>query len=186
MTDAIAENKQQLNERIEEIRANRDLNNAAKERMMQAALGEAQERHGDLVREREEAAAREVVQRERAVFGLAYPKDVVTSGDREVFRQSYRDAAFRVFNMEPENLERVLERAGRVGDEQLAQAVYHEAVERGMVSLANRYREERPDAKRRWDEYVAARQGGESVEGMLSTALSSMAPERPPSSGSAA
>jgi hypothetical protein len=186
MTEAITQNKQQLTERIEEIRANRDLNSAAKERMMQEALGEAQKRHGELLAEREEEAAREVAQRERSVFKLNYPKDVVTSRDREAYRLSYRDAAFRVFNMEPENLERVLERAERIGDEQLAQAVYHETVERGMISLANRYREQRPDARRRWDEYAAARQAGESVEGMLSSALSSMAPERPPSPGSVA
>jgi hypothetical protein len=186
MTDAIAENKQQLNERVEEIRANRDLNSAAKERMMQEAFGEAQKRHGELLREREEAYAREIAQLERDVFALSYPKDVVTNRDREVFRQSYRDAAFRVFSMERDSLERILDRADRIGDAQLAQAVYHEALERGMISLADRYREGRPDAKRRWDEYVSARQGGESVEGMLSTALSSMAPERPPSPSSAA
>jgi hypothetical protein len=104
---------------------------------------------------------------------------VVTSRDREVFRQSYRDAAFRVFGMEPENLERILDRAERIGDEQLAQAIYHEAVERGMDDVANRYRAERPDAEQRWERYVSARRGVESNESLLFSGYSSVGPEMP-------
>jgi hypothetical protein len=183
MTEAIAENKQQLAERVEEIRSNRDLSDSAKQRMIGEAYDEAAERHGELVAERAEAAAREVVQRERAVFGLAYPKDAVTNRDKEAYRTSYRDAAFRVFNMEPENLERVLERAERIGDEQLAQAVYHEAVERGISGVAKRYRDARPNAQQRWEKYVSARQAGESTEGLLFSGYSSVGPERPPEVG---
>jgi hypothetical protein len=183
MTDAVAQNKQQLSERVEEIRSNQDLSDSAKQRMIGEAYDEAANRHGELVAEREEAAAREVAQRERSVFGLAYPKDMVANRDKEAFRQSYRDAAFRVFNMEPKNLERVLDRAERIGDEQLAQAVYHEALERGMASLANRYREDRLDAQQRWEKYVSARKAGESTEGLLFSGYSSVGPERPPEAG---
>ena len=81
--------------------------------------------------------------------------------------------------MEPGNLERVFERAERVGDAQLAQAVYHEAVERGISSVADRYRQKREGAQQRWERYVAARKASESVEGILASALSSSTgPER--------
>lgn len=179
MTDAVAQNKQQLSERVEEIRSNRDLSDSAKQRLIGEAYDEAASHHGALVAERKEAAAREVAQRERSVFGLAYPKDAVTNRDKETYRQSYRDAAFRVFNMEPENLDR----AERIGDEQLAQAVYHEAVERGISGVAKRYREARPDAQQRWEKYVSARRAGESTEGLLFSGYSSVGPERPPEVG---
>jgi hypothetical protein len=176
--NAIAENKRHLGRRVEEIRSNRDLNEAAKQRMISEAHDEAARRHGELVSEREEAAERERLELERSVFKLSYPKSAATERDREVYRQGYRDAAFRGWNMGASDLERVLSWAERVGDSQLAQAVYHEAVERGIDSVADSYRAVRPDAKKRWERYVAARRASESVEGMLSTALETQAPER--------
>jgi hypothetical protein len=87
--------------------------------------------------------------------------------------------AFKVFGMKPEDLERVLNRAEHIGDTQLAQAVYHEALERGIFAIANRYRGTNSDARRRWERYVEARRRVESDESLLSSALKTQAPERP-------
>ena len=66
-----------------------------------------------------------------SVFAISYPFEASTWRDKEMVRQSYRDAAFRVFGMDAHDLERMLDRTERTGDTQLACAVYHEALERG-------------------------------------------------------
>jgi predicted amidohydrolase YtcJ len=58
--------------------------------------------------------------------------------------------------MDPHDLERMLDRAERTGDTQLACAVYHEALERGITSLTEPYMEHYPDAKERYRRYAAA------------------------------
>ena len=184
MTDAIAQNTQQFNEKVEQIRSERDLNDQAKQRMMAEAYEEAASRHDEFVREHEEASARELADLERGVFKVAIPTSVITDADKEAYLQSYRDAAFRVLDREPAYLERVLERAKHIGDERLAQAVYHEAVERGLFDLADRYRAGRPKAQQRWEKYTAARQERESFGGILASAFSkSSGPQRPPELG---
>ncbi len=178
MTEAIAQNKQQLAERIGEIHSDRDLSEEAKERYIKEAYSEASERHAELIEQRDQENAQELQRLERGVFSLSYPDHVITERDRESYRHGYRDAAFRVLDMDPERLERVLSRAERVGDGQLAQAIYHEAVERGL-SLANEYRQSRPDARKKWDRYVDARRAVESPEGILRSAMSGQGPEKP-------
>ena len=178
MTEAITQNKQQLAERIGEIHSDRDLSEEAKERYIQEAYSEASERHAELIEQRDQENAQELASLERGVFALSYPERIVAERDKETYRTSYRDAAFKVFGREPEDLERLLGRAERVGDDQLAQAIYHESVERGL-SLANEYRQSRPDARKKWDRYVDARRAVESPEGMLRSAMSGQGPERP-------
>src|SRR5215208_7170809 len=99
MTETIAEiseNKKALAESVEEIRANPDLNDNAKQRLISGAYEEAARRHGELVARREEEAAGELAQLERAVFALSYPERAATEQQKETFRLSYRDAAFRI------------------------------------------------------------------------------------------
>ena len=67
----------------------------------------------------------------------------------------------------PEELERLLERAERTGDPELAAAVYHVATERGERSVADSYLERRPNEKRRWEEYVEAMRESQSLDRLL-------------------
>ena len=60
-------------------------------------------------------------------------------------------------------LERLLERAERTGDPELAAAVYHVATERGERSVADSYLERRPNEKRRWEEYVETMRESQSL-----------------------
>jgi hypothetical protein len=167
MTDAIAENTQALNERVAEIDSNPDLSDTAKKRMAREAQDEYTKRHQELVRERREAQAQEEAQAERDVFSLRFPDSVITERDRQAYRDSYRDAFFRVRNLEDGELEEVLDGAEYTGDTPLAQAVYHRSVRRGVFPVANRYRETHPNAKQRWERHVDARQATEDPTRML-------------------
>ena len=52
------------------------------------------------------------------------------------------------------------------GDPELADAVYHIATERGVRRVADAYLEKRPQAKRRWEEFVAAQTEASELRGM--------------------
>jgi hypothetical protein len=62
-----------------------------------------------------------------------------------------------------EELERLLERAERTGDPELAAAVYHVATELGERSVADSYLEKRPKERQRWEEYVEAMRETQSL-----------------------
>jgi hypothetical protein len=66
-----------------------------------------------------------------------------------------------------EALKSLFERASRSGDTQQATAVYHLAVERGLFSVADIYHVTRSKAKKRRENYAAARQEAESLESRL-------------------
>ncbi len=68
-----------------------------------------------------------------------------------------------------EELERLLERAERTGDPELAAAIYHVATERGERGVADSYLETRPKEKRRWAEYVEAMTESQSLERLFAT-----------------
>ncbi len=53
----------------------------------------------------------------------------------------------------------------------MATAVYHVATERGARAVANAYLEKRPHEKKRWEEYVAARQEAESIDRVFDRAM---------------
>jgi hypothetical protein len=70
-----------------------------------------------------------------------------------------------------EELERLLERAERTQDPELATAVYHVATERGERGVADAYLEKRPTEKRCWEEYVEARTEAESLDRVFDRAI---------------
>jgi hypothetical protein len=70
-----------------------------------------------------------------------------------------------------EELARLLKRAERTGDEELAGAVYHVATEKGIRNVADSYLEGRPEERKRWEGYVAARTEAESTERKLGHAM---------------
>jgi hypothetical protein len=156
VNEAIEKNKREFSQQAQRIRSDPDLNDDAKGRKISEAYEEASRRHEELLRQDNEAQQGEIRDLERSVFAISYPFEASTWRDKEMVRQSYRDAAFRVFGMDPHDLERMLDRAERTGDTQLACAVYHEALERGITSLTEPYMEHYPDAKERYRRYAAA------------------------------
>ncbi len=179
MTTPTMKNKQDFDRKLAQIRSNTDLNDQAKHRMLQEAYDEAARKHQELIAKEEGGTAEKLARLEKSVFGLSYPVDVVSGLDKERIRQSYRDASFRISGTKPEELERVLERAERTGDKQLAKAVYHEATERGIRHVADSYLKDRTEERKQWEEYTAARREAESVEKLLFGARA-YGPTKPP------
>jgi len=112
---------------------------------------------------------------ERRLFKLSFPESTSTPSELQRFRNSYRDCTFKVLNLEEESLSRVMTRASRVGDGALEQACYHEAVERGLFSVAGEYRERHPDAAEAWATYEQTRLSEEAHASSLTRALLSTA-----------
>ncbi len=179
MTTPTIKNKQDFDRKLARIRSNPDLNDQAKRRMLQEAYDEAARKHRELIEKEEGGTSEKLARLEKSVFGISYPVGVVTGVDKERIRQSYRDASFRISGMKPEELERILERAERTGDRQLAKAAYHEATERGIRHVADSYLKDRTEERKQWEEYTAARVEAESVEKLLFGARA-YGPTKPP------
>jgi len=122
---------------------------------------------------------------EKEVFATRYPS-TATEEEKVTIRAARRRAYDGVYNslslLDPEEareeLDRLLTRAERTGDPELADAVYHVATERGERSVADAYLERRPQQKRRWEEFVAASQEAaqsRGIEGILQRGLTERA-----------
>jgi len=153
------------NAEVAKIRGYADLTEEAKERR----IAEVNERAKAEYAEACEAAEREIRERrekaEKALFETHYPyaaSDVEQAQIRALRRSAYDSVYNSLFLLKPEEaceeLDRLLARAERMQDPELADAVYHVATERGERSVADAYLEKRPPQKRRWEEYVAASQ----------------------------
>jgi hypothetical protein len=173
-TAKVGENRRELQQKLDRLRADADLSESAKQRYAEEASREASARHSEIVSEFERQSAEALTQSEQAVFKLAYPHSL-TSVEKAEFRQAYRDAAFRTLDLQPEQLERIMARAQRTGDRALELAAYHESVDRGLFSIAEEYRERNPDAKTAWERYAATRRAAQSNEALLGRALLSNA-----------
>jgi hypothetical protein len=112
---------------------------------------------------------------ERRLFKLSYPEGTVSPLQMQGFKDSYRDASFKVLNLPEDALERVMTRVARVGDVALEQACYHEAIEQGIFSVAGEYRAKHPDAAQAWTTYEKTRLSEEAQGAALTRALLSTA-----------
>jgi hypothetical protein len=184
MTDT-ATNARQHEEQIERIRRNPDLNQEAKRRMIQQVHEQAAREHNRLVSEAREAREQAVRSAERMVISISYPERASAS-EKALIALSYRDARSRAERAaaDTENqgaLEDLLVRAEQSGDAQLAEAAYHVAVLRKARRVADPYLSERPAARRRWEDYIQARQ--EADPRNLGVVASFVGPRRPPELG---
>jgi hypothetical protein len=181
MTDT-ATNARQHEERIARIRANPDLNQDAKRRMIREIHEEASREHSRLVAEAREEREAAVQYTESKVFAISYPERA-TASEKAIIALSYRDARDRAERAaedreNPDALVDLLDRAEKSGDAQLAEAAYHVATLRGARHIAEAYLADRPTAKRRWESYVEARQ--EADPRNLDVLASVVGPRRPP------
>ncbi len=174
-TEDVSENRQALAEELRKINQEPDFSDAAKSRYAAEATKKAHERHSEIVDKHESSTVSVLENNEKRVFKLSYPAANLTETQKESFRLSYRDASFRCMDLATDALERMLTRAGRTGDRALAQAAYHEAVERGALSVAEQYREKHPEAREAWETYSSARRAAGSNEALLGRALLSNA-----------
>ena len=179
MTTPTTQIRQDFDRELEKIRGYADLTEDAKRRR----IAEAHERARAEYQEAAQARDREIRERaekaERALFAPEYPLSATAEDKRQIRaarRSAYNDVYRSVAHSESpaetdEELERLLQRAERTQDPELAEAVYHVATEKGVRKVADAYLEKRPQERRRWEEYVAARQEAESVERLFERAM---------------
>jgi len=145
------------NTEVAQIRGYVDLTDEARRRR----IAEVNERARAEYAEAREAREREIRERaekaEEALFEIPYPygaSDLEQAQIRALRRGAY-ESVYNSIASDPdlehvnEELDRLLTRAERTGDPELADAVYHIATERGVRRVADAYLEKRPQAKRR-------------------------------------
>jgi hypothetical protein len=189
-----AEILNQRNAEVAKIRGYVDLTEEDKNRMIAEVNERAQAEYAE-AREAAEREIRERVQKaEKSLFETPYPyaaSDMEMAQIRALRRGAY-ESVYNSIALVPdpeyvnEELDRLLTRAERTGDPELADAVYHVATEKGIRKVADAYLEKRPHAKRRWDEFVAAGQEAEQsrgVEGLLGRSLTERALSSDPQAG---
>jgi DNA-nicking Smr family endonuclease len=170
--------KQDLDRTLEAIRSNGDLSEEAK----RCYIGEAYEKAQVDLRAALETVEREIVERqnkaEKALFEIPYPyaADEVEKAQIRALRRSAYDSVYTsLYFLNPEEargeLERLLTRAERTQDPELADAVYHVATERGERSVADAYLQKMPKAQKRWEEFTSASQEVNSVDRKLEGAM---------------
>jgi hypothetical protein len=174
--------RQDLDRELETIRGYADLTEEAKRRRIAEAYEKARPAYERAVEAEEWRIAERVGKSEKAVFATRYPMGTteaemasIRAARRSAYNDVYNSVAFSGGPQDTEEaLERLLERAERTDDPELADAVYHIATERGSRVVADAYLEKRPAEKKRWDEYVAARQEDENsraFEGLYGRAM---------------
>ena len=154
------------NAEVAQIRGYADLTEEAKQRRIAEVNERAHAKYAE-AREAEEREIRERAERaEKALFETPYPyaaSDVEQAQIRALRRGAYESVYNSIaFAQDPEHVDeelgRFLTRAERTGDPELADAVYHVATEKGIRKVADAYLDKRPQARTRWEEFVAASQ----------------------------
>jgi hypothetical protein len=168
--EALSENRRELGEETAKIHTEPDLSEEAKARYTEEAKGRAQAKYVQIVDDHEKAISERLEQNERHLFHLRYPVDA-TASQKEAFRTAYRQCTFALVGASEETVSRMMSRALRTGDSALAQASYHESIERGLSEVGSEYRGRYPGAAEAWNTYVADRRATESRENILANAL---------------
>ncbi len=176
-----------LDTEVEKIRGYADLTDEAKRRRIAEAYEKAAAEHQAAVEAQERDIKERVEKAEKAVFATPYPygASAVEEAQIRAARRAAYDAVYSViaFSEDPGytdgELERLLERAERTQDPELAAGVYHVATERGARKVADSYLEKRPAERRRWEEYVEARTEADSLERVFERAMMSGALQKP-------
>jgi hypothetical protein len=164
----------QRNAEVAKIRGYADLTEEAKDRRTAEVSERAQVECAEARETRERSRISRSQKAERALFETPYPyaaSDVEQAQIRALRRGAYESVYNSIAsNPHPEHvneeLDRLLARAERTGDPELADAGYHVATERGVRRVADAYLEKRPRAKRRWEEFVAAQTEASELRGM--------------------
>ena len=180
-TTPTLEIKRDFDRKLQQIRNHPDYSADAKRRYIAEAYEKAQAEYREVIETGEQEIQERVENAEKAVFEAPYPRSATEEEKvtiRAARRAAYEGARSSALapSEDPQHstkqLERLLERAERTQDPELADAVYHVATEQGIRGVADAYLGRRPKAKRRWEEYVAARTEAESLERQLGIATS--------------
>src|SRR5215211_783941 len=170
-TREFRENRLDLSQDLARIQRDEDLSESAKSRLTEEARSKASARHAEIIAKHDADTKAVLENNETRLFKVSFPESASTPSELQQFRNSYRDCTFRVLDMPEASLSRVMARASRVGDSALEQACYHEAIERGLFSVAREYRAKHPDAAETWRIYEQTRLSEDAHGAALTGAL---------------
>jgi hypothetical protein len=170
--------KRELDRKLEQIRSNRDLTDEAKRRLIAEAWENLSTRYTEAIESAERKALEKVSKAEREVMRIRYPA-IASDSEKASVRASYRGAYDTTYYAvsfidDPEQREwelaRMLSRADLTGDPELADAIFHIALENDASSVVESYLSTRPEQRKRLDALSAAREEAAAVEQELSGA----------------
>ena len=124
--------KRDLDRKLEQVRSNQDLSDEAKRRYIAEAYEKAEAAYREVIEAQEREIQERVEKTEKDVFALSYPstaleedKAQIRAAHRAAYNDVYRAVASSNGPQETDTeLERLLERAERTQDPELATAVY--------------------------------------------------------------
>jgi hypothetical protein len=177
ITEKITRNAQKYRERLEEIRSDWTLSDAAKRQEIQAAFEEARTTHARLAEEYC-AGVRERLGRSRKA-AFAAPK--IAGSDKASELMAYRNALDRVSRItDTRTLSEMLARAEMVGDAPPVRAVLYRGYELQSEALLGSYLEKYPEEQQTWETFMEAAEEHNTLETLGTSALTGVAePESP-------
>jgi hypothetical protein len=151
------------NAEVERINNYADLTEEAKSTRIAAVNEKANAEYAE-AQERQKQEREERLQRtQRAVFGVV-DDATATTAERAQIHAAYRQAAgdVRWITMDEspgetqEELSKILTQAERTGDQLLAKAIFHHAIDLNLQPVVDSYLERRPKENRAWERYTEA------------------------------
>ena len=151
--EKLRQNREKLERRLADIRADEDLTREAKARMMRPVYEEAKREERRLHEERRSG----LVERARAAERKAFAAPALHGSDPALVQMNYRAALDSVEGItDPGALARKLERAVITGDKTLARAVAWRANDYGADRVVTAYLDSDEDARKDWTEWADA------------------------------
>ena len=156
----------QRNAEVAKIRGYADLTEEAKNRRIAEVNERAQAAYAEARETNERERAERLERSKKGVFRVPIPA-TATDAEAAQIHASYRAAFNDVYSSTAsaespvraqEELERLLQQAERTGDNLLARAAYHRAIDLGVQSVVNSYLATRPQEDRAWEAYTTASQ----------------------------
>ncbi len=148
-------NQRRYRQRVEQIRADEDLNEHARRRHLKEAHQEARTKHGELFEAQRQQITERLEKKRKAVLGPPH----ISGADKASLAISYRDALDRVSSItESKVLTEKLQRAENTGDDVLARAILARGYELRDESVVGSYLEKYPNDLERWNRFMDAAQ----------------------------
>lgn len=157
MSEAMAKNLKDYRTALNRIRADRDLSEEAKARMMGEIHAAATEEHRRIIEDGRDRAAKSYDDAARSVFGLSLPSGT-PGAERAAAQTSQRDAFFRVSGIDDgEELKRLSGMAAATGDRLLQRAIlYRGGLELADGGVVEAVTQAEPEIGRAWESLKAA------------------------------
>ncbi len=174
------------NAEVAKIRGFADLTEEAKARRIAEVSERARAEYAEALEANERERTERLERSKRAVFRTPIPATATDAEAAQIhaaYRAAYNDVySNTLFFDSPaeagEELERLLGQAERSGDELLARAAYHRAIDLGVQSVVDSYLSSRPAESRAWERYTEAHQEvsqSKGIDGLLGRAFAERA-----------